>query len=172
MFTNSENRVKNNVVKAATGADRILLSIKESAILKLISIIYNVLNSKTNLNRLDTVTTAFVNLTTPNGFTGFENAINLASNIIQAYGSILSGVDLKITKEFHEEDSISEAEMSERLQVSIDELKQQQASSDAFLKDVICDYVTQSAHNNSPLRGILILILQRRLFLIFEYQCH
>ena len=101
------------------------------------------------------MTTAIVNLTTSNGFTGLETAINLVSNIIQAYGSILSGVDLKVTKKFHEEDSISEAEMSERLQESIDELKQQQASSDAFLKKVICGYVTQSAHSNSLFRGIL-----------------
>lgn len=60
----------------------------------------------------------------------------------QTYGGIISGIALKDSKKKHKQDSISGAEVSDRLQSSVDELNNRLASAtDLITKIVYCRYV-------------------------------
>lgn len=151
--TNPDNlKVRNR--KTALGSDgRLFLTGGENVLVNLISIFYNVLNSNTNLNGLDSVTSALTRLGNSQGFTGFLNILSTVSSVLDVYSAAIASVDLGLSKKYREEDSLSAAEVSDRLQASIDELNYRQTATNEFLLKVICRYI--NSKSGSKYRGII-----------------
>ena len=150
---NPENLEVRNRKNSNGSGGRIFFTAGENVLVNLISIIYNVLNSNTNFNSLDSITSAVTRLGTSEGFTGILNILTAVSNVAQTYGSVIAGVDLEISKKNREEDSLSAAEVSDRLQASIDELNYRQTSTNEFLLKVICRYI--NSKSGIKYRGII-----------------
>jgi len=150
---NPENLEVRNRKSSNGSGGRLFFTAGENVLVNLISIIYNVLNSNTNFNSLDSITSAITRLGTSQGFTGIVNILTAVSNVAQTYGSVIAGVDLEISKRNREEDSLSAAEVSDRLQASIDELNYRQTSTNEFLLKVICRYI--NSKSGIKYRGII-----------------
>ena len=99
---------------------------------------YKFVNSQTNLEQVDRLSTALVRLGNSEGFSGYGNVINAVSNLFQTAGSVFEGFNLKIAANKDEQEQIHL--ISERLQMSIDEMNQRQAATNAFLRKFFCDY--------------------------------
>ena len=144
------DEVKSTTVRRQQGiartAARIFVTRIEDKIIKLLNITYDFFNSNTNLTNLDRLTAALFRVTNSQGFFGALNYLFVASNVAQTYGGIISGIALKDSKKKHEQDSISGAEVSDRLQSSVDELNNRLASAtDLIAKLVYCRYVNTAA---------------------------
>ena len=127
-------------------AVRFVIAKAENATIQILNSLYNILNSGTEIGGLDRLTNALFRLSNSQGFYGALNYLFVASNFAQTYGGIIAGIALKDSKKKHEEDSISGAEVSDRLQSSIDELNDRLASSTDFLtKFIYCRYVNNVA---------------------------
>lgn len=129
----------------ARAASRIFVTRIEDGIIKLLNITYDFFNSNTNFTNLDRLTSALFRVTNSQGFFGALNYLFVVSNVAQTYGGIIAGIALKDAKKKHEQDSISGAEVSDRLQSSVDELNYRLASAtDLITKLVYCRYVNKA----------------------------
>jgi len=113
--------------------------------INVINAIYKFINSQTNLERLDRMSTALVRLGNSEGFSGYGNVINAISNLFQMAGSFLIGFNLKIAA--NKDEQVQVHMISERLQSSIDEIIRRQDNNIALLFTIVCDY-NASIKNN------------------------
>lgn len=114
----------------------------KNVIFNSISILYTILNSKTNFNWLNKVIEALTSLGNSRGFTGILNISNAVADVAQTFSTILQGVEYKVSKEQQYQSLLSSFEVSTRLQESIDELNLRQASTNDFLKKIICHFLS------------------------------
>ena len=110
---------------------------------------YNLLNSQTGRTNLDTLTAALTRLSSSQGYFAFLNYLFTVSNVAQTYGGIIAGVTLKDAKKARKEDSISGAEVSDKLQSSVDDLNDRLSSStDVISKLFYCTYLNGMMKSN------------------------
>ena len=143
------------VRKQSNPTARIFIDAAERIVIRTLDVFYNIFNSNTNITRLDNLTSAIVRLSQSQGVYGFLNYLYLASNVAQLYGGIIAGIDLKDSKKKYEQDAISGAEVSDRLQSSVDELNDRFAyATDLIMKIAYCRYANPSVGKNVKLKKI------------------
>ena len=149
----------------AVPAARLFIDAAENKFIRFLNITNNILNSNSNLKRLDKLTSALFSLSQSQGFFGALNYLNLVSNVVQTYGGIIAGIAFKDSKKKHEQDSISGEQVSDRLQSSIDELNDRMASATDFItKIAYCRYaVNARVGGNNKLKKIINDVCSRHL---------
>ena len=150
---------------SAVPAARLFIDAAENKFIRFLNITNNILNSNSNLKRLDKLTSALFGLAQSQGFFGALNYLFIVSNIAQTYGGIIAGIAFKDSKKKHEQDSISGEQVSDRLQSSIDELNDRMASATDFItKIAYCRYaVNARVGGNNKLKKIINDVCSRHL---------
>ena len=103
--------------------------------------VYNVVNSKTAFNSLNTFTAAYSNLFNSEGWSALDTSINTLGNTFNVYDALLTRFRnfAKLTKQEEDVYHVDNREL-EHLQSSLDSVNDQLTAVKELLKEISCRY--------------------------------
>lgn len=113
-------------------------------VVNFLNAVYNVVNSKTTFNALNTFTSAYSNLFNSDGWSAIDTSINTLGNTFNVYDALLERFRnfAKISKPNVDDVDHGDNRELEQLQSSLDSVNDQLISVKELLKEITCRYET------------------------------